>query len=231
MQREKLMLGLTAGTLALTIVLFIFIPKGFLPRQDTGQLNVVMEASPDASFERMKELQAKVSQVFLHDADVTNVVSVLGVGPLNATTNVAHMTVVLRDRATRASAGVVADRLQNAAEHVPGVTLFIQPVQDIQITTRQSRSQYQYTLTSADSNELMMWSNRLVEQLRKTPGLRNIAAETQDGGLRALMRIDRDKMGRLGISAQNVDDALNDAFGQRQISISRDTGGGVAVSA
>jgi multidrug efflux pump len=218
MQREKLMLGLTAGTLALTIVLFIFIPKGFLPRQDTGQLNVVMEASPDASFERMKELQAKVSQVFLHDADVTNVVSVLGVGPLNATTNVAHMTVVLRDRATRASAGVVADRLQNAAEHVPGVTLFIQPVQDIQITTRQSRSQYQYTLTSADSNELMMWSNRLVEQLRKTPGLRNIAAETQDGGLRALMRIDRDKMGRLGISAQNVDDALNDAFGQRQIS-------------
>lgn len=217
-RHERLMLGLTAATMALTIALFVYIPKGFLPRQDTGQLSVVMEASPDASFERMKDLQAAVSKVFLGDPDVRDVVSVLGVGSLNATTNVAHMTVLLRDRSLRADAGVVADRLQAAAEHVPGATLFIQPVQDIQITTRPSRSQYQYTLTAADNGELMLWSNRLLDQLRKTPGLRNVAAETQDGGLRALMRIDRDKMGRLGISAQNIDDVLNDAFGQRQIS-------------
>ena len=91
-------------------------------------------------------------------------------------------------------------------------------MQDIQITTRPSRSQYQYTLTAADGPELLAWSNKLLDQLRKTPGLRNVAAETQEGGLRALMRIDRDKMGRLGITAQNVDDTLNDAFGQRQIS-------------
>jgi multidrug efflux pump len=99
-----------------------------------------------------------------------------------------------------------------------GATLFVEPVQDIQITTRPSRSQYQYTLTSADAGDLLRWSNRLLDQLRATPGLKNVAAETQDGGLRGLMRIDRDKMGRLGISAQDVDNVLNDAFGQRQIS-------------
>jgi multidrug efflux pump len=125
----------------------------------------------------------------------------------------------LRDRSSgRLSAGKIANRLKISGERVPGVSLFVQPVQDIQITTKPSRSQFQYTLTSADSNELMVWSNKLLDQLRHTSGLRNIAAETQEGGLRALMHIDRDKMGRLGITAQNIDDTLNDAFGQRQIS-------------
>lgn len=219
MTRERLMLMLTAGTLVLTVLLFVFMPKGFLPRQDTGLISVVLEASPDVSFDRLRNLQQDVSQVFLKDPDVKGVVSVLGVGSLNATTNVGRMTVTLHNyRERRASAAAIADRLKNAGEHVPGVTLFAQPVQDIQITTRPSRSQYQYTLTASDGGELLYWSNKLVEQLRRTPGLRNIAAETQEGGLRALMRIDREKMGRLGISAQNVDDVLNDAFGQRQIS-------------
>lgn len=219
MARERLMLMLTAGTLVLTVLLFVFMPKGFLPRQDTGLLSIVLEASPDVSFDRLRSLQQDVSRVFLKDPDVKGVVSVLGVGSLNATTNVGRMTVTLRDyRERRATAAAIADRLKNAGEQIPGVTLFAQPVQDIQITTRPSRSQYQYTLTAADGGELLYWSNKLVEQLRRTPGLRNIAAETQEGGLRALMRIDREKMGRLGISAQNVDDVLNDAFGQRQIS-------------
>ncbi|KAF2990679.1 efflux RND transporter permease subunit [Methylocystis sp. MJC1] len=219
LKRETFMLALTAGTLALTVALYIVIPKGFLPRQDTGVLSVVMEAAPDASFERMKALQAQVTQVLRKDPEVTGVTSVLGVGPLNATTNVGRLTVTLRSREIRdTSADVIADRLKAAGEKVAGVSLFIEPVQDIQITTRPSRSQYQYTLTSADSGELMLWSNRLVDELRKTPGLKNVAAETQDGGLRALMKIDREKMGRLGISAQDVDNVLNDAFGQRQIS-------------
>jgi multidrug efflux pump len=217
--REKFMLLLTGATLALTIGLYIYIPKGFLPRQDTGVLSVVLEASPDASFERMKALQAKVSEEFRKDPEVTGVVSVLGVGPLNATTNVGRLTVTLRSREIRdTSAEIIAERLKTAGERVAGATLFIEPVQDIQITTRPSRSQYQYTLTAADAGELLKWSNRLLDRLRGTPGLKNIAAETQDGGLRALIRIDRDKMGRLGISAQDVDNVLNDAFGQRQIS-------------
>ncbi len=219
LKRQTFMLVLTAGTLALTVALYILIPKGFLPRQDTGVLSVVMEASPDASFERMKALQAKITEVFRKDPEVTGVTSVLGVGPLNATTNVGRLTVTLRSRDVRdTSADKIADRLKVAGEKIVGATLFIEPVQDIQITTRPSRSQYQYTLTSADAGELLTWSNRLLDELRRKPGLKNVAAETQDGGLRALMKIDRDKMGRLGISAQDVDNVLNDAFGQRQIS-------------
>ena len=219
LKRERFMLALTVATLALTVALYAVIPKGFLPRQDTGVLSVVLEASSDASFDKMTALQAKIAEEFRRDPDVTGVTSVLGVGPLNATTNVARLTVMLRPHdERRENAEKIADRLKAAGEQTPGVTLYVQPVQDIQITTRPSRSQFQYTLTAADGGELLTWSGRLLDQLRMTPGLRNVAAETQEGGLRTLMRIDRDKMGRLGITAQNVDDALNDAFGQRQIS-------------
>jgi multidrug efflux pump len=219
LQRQPLMLVLTAGTLALTILLYILIPKGFLPRQDTSLLNVVLEASPDASFETMTRLQAEVAKVFDADEEVTGTVSVLGIGPLNATTNVGHLAVTLRGRDVRSvGADAIADRLKAAAEQVPGATVYIEPVQDIQITTRSSRSQYQYTLTTPDSGELQLWSDKLLARLRQDPILRNVATETQNGGLRTLLRIDRDKMGRLGITAQNVDDTLNDAFGQRQIS-------------
>ncbi|MGJ0396358.1 MAG: efflux RND transporter permease subunit [Methylocystis sp.] len=219
LKRESFMLGLTVATLALTFALYAVIPKGFLPRQDTGVLSAVLEASPDASFDRMTTLQAKVAEAFRDDPDVIGVTSVLGVGTLNATTNVGRLTVTLRPHdERRENAEKIADRLKAAGEKTPGVTLYVQPVQDIQITTRPSRSQFQYTLTSADGGELLTWSNRLLDRLRMTPGLRNVAAETQEGGLRTLMRIDREKMGRLGITAQNVDDVLNDAFGQRQIS-------------
>ncbi len=219
LDHQRFMLVLTGATLALTLALWAYIPKGFLPRQDTSVLSVVLEASTDASFERMVALQAKVAEVFRKDPEVTGVTSVLGVGPLNATTNVGRLTVTLRSRDVRSvSADAIADRLKSAGEKTVGATLFVEPVQDIQITTRPSRSQYQYTLTSADAGDLLRWSNRLLDQLRATPGLKNVAAETQDGGLRGLMRIDRDKMGRLGISAQDVDNVLNDAFGQRQIS-------------
>jgi multidrug efflux pump len=219
LKRESFMLGLTVATLALTFALYAVIPKGFLPRQDTGVLSAVLEASPDASFDKMTTLQAKVAEAFRDDPDVIGVTSVLGVGTLNATTNVGRLTVTLRPHdERRENAEKIADRLKAAGEKTPGVTLYVQPVQDIQITTRPSRSQFQYTLTSADGGELLTWSNRLLDRLRMTPGLRNVAAETQEGGLRTLMRIDREKMGRLGITAQNVDDVLNDAFGQRQIS-------------
>lgn len=219
LKRETFMLALTAATLALTVLLYIFIPKGFLPRQDTSVLTAVLEAAPDASFEAMTKMQSDVAAVFRQDDEATGVTSVLGVGPLNATTNVARLTVTLRGRDVRRTpADVIADRLKVAGEKIAGATLYIEPVQDIQITTRPSRSQYQYTLTAADGGELLDWSNRLLDQLRATPGLRNVAAETQTGGLRALMRIDRAKMGRLGITTQMVDDTLNDAFGQRQIS-------------
>ena len=219
LKRQQLMLILTGATLALTVVLYIFIPKGFLPRQDTSLLTAVLETSPDISFDAMEKLQARIASIFERDKEVTGVTSVLGVGALNPTTNAGHFSITLRDREHRSdSANTVADRLKTAAEKVAGATLYIEPVQDIQITTRASRSQYQYTMTTADSASLMKWSGILLDALRQEPVLRNVAAETQNGGLRSFVRIDRENMGRLGISMQNVDDILNDAFGQRQIS-------------
>ena len=219
MRRQRLMLILTGVTLAVTIGLYIVMPKGFLPRQDTSLLTIVMEAAPDASFDAMTRLQREAAAIVRKDADVTGVVAVLGVGPLNATANVGRLTATLKPKDARAeSAERIADRVKAALERLSGVTVYVQPVQDIQITTRASRSQYQYTLTAADQGELLDWSKRLLTKLKAEPRLRNVASEAQDGGLRAFVRIDREKMGRLGISAQNVDDTLNDAFGQRQIS-------------
>ncbi len=219
LKHQRFMLVLTAGTLALTIALYVIMPKGFLPRQDTSLLTAVLEAAPDISFDGMTRLQAEVGKVFENDKEVTGVASVLGVGPLNPTTNVGHFSITLRSRDDRSvSADDVADRLKKAAERIPGATLYIEPVQDIQITTKASRSQYQYTMTTADSGELSKWSGALLDAMRKESALRNVASETQTGGLRSFVKIDRENMGRLGISMQNVDDILNDAFSQRQIS-------------
>jgi multidrug efflux pump len=219
LKRQRFMLILTGATLALTIALYIFIPKGFLPRQDTGLLTAVLEAAPDVSFDAMKQLQSDVARVFERDKDVTGVTSVLGVGALNPTTNVGHFSITLRDRDHRKDgADLIADRLKAQAEKLAGAKLYIEPVQDIQITTRVSRSQYQYTITTGDNADLLNWSTRLFDAMLREPILRNVAAETQTGGLRSFVRIDRENMGRLGISMQNVDDVLNDAFGQRQIS-------------
>ncbi|HXY57870.1 MAG TPA: efflux RND transporter permease subunit [Methylocystis sp.] len=219
MRHRPLMMTLTLVTLAVTVALYVFIPKGFLPRQDTGLLTAVLETSPDISFDAMKKLQGDVENIFARDGAVAAVTSVLGVGPLNATTNVGHYQIVLKNREERReNAEQIADRLKEVANREAGATLYIEPVQDIQITTRASRSQFQYTMTTANAQELREWSAKLLAALRGEPTLRNVASETQDGGLRSLVHIDRETMGRLGVSMQNVDDILNDAFGQRQIS-------------
>jgi multidrug efflux pump len=217
--REFLMLALTAGTLALTLWMYVVAPKGFLPLQDNGLLDVVVEAGPEASFAQMTQLQAQVTEIFQRDPDVRGVAGVLGVGPLNATLNVGHLAVTLKPRDDRAeTAAAIGERLKRAAMAETGAALYVKPVQDIQISTRASRSQYQYTLVGADPNEVADWGARIADKLRDSSVLRNVAAETQVGGLRTLVRIDRDAAGRLGVSAQNVDDALNNAFGQRQVS-------------
>ena len=213
------MLLITAFTVGLTVWMYIVSPKGFLPAQDTGLLTVVMEAAPDASFQEMSRLQGEVTRELQKDTDVTGIVSVVGVGSLNPTTNVARLAITLRKRDDRTdNAAAIAERLRRAATKVAGVTLFVQPVQDIQITTRPSRSQYQYTLTGADGAEVTLWAGRLVQRLRQDGALRNVASETQDGGFRVFIDIDRQRAGRLGISTQLIDDTLNSAFGQRQIS-------------
>ncbi len=219
LKRQGLMLFLTFATMVLTGILYSTGPKGFLPLQDTGLLTVVLEAAPEVSFTEMTRLQAEVAQKLQTDKDVDAIVSVIGVGALNPTTNVGRLTITLKPREQRVkTAAEIAERLRFAALSIAGVTLYIQPVQDIQISTRPSRSQYQYVLTGADERQVAEWSAKLIAALRRDANLRNVASETQDGGFRIFLNVDRLKAGRLGISMQTIDDTLNSAFGQRQIS-------------
>ncbi len=219
LRRQGLMLFVTLATLGLTVWLYVVVPKGFLPAQDTGLIDVVLEGSPAASFAEMSRLQAGAEAALRQDPDITGVVAVLGVGTLNPTSNVAHLQLTLRPSENRKdNAQAVAERVRSALARIPGATPYVKPVQDIQIATEASRSQYQYTLTGTDTAAVTEWSSKLVAALRRDPLFAHVAAEVQDGGLRAFVDIDRQKAGRLGVTTQMIDDTLNDAFGQRQIS-------------
>ncbi len=219
LQRQAATLWVTAATLALTILLYVFIPKGFLPLQDTGLVVAVVEAGQEVSFTEMKMLQDRVVTAIRKDPDVTGVVSIAGVATINPTPNAARLTITLKPRnQRRAFVTEVVARLQAGVAPIPGVVVYFLPVQDIQISTRNSRAQFQYTLAGTDAKEVAYWTARLAERLQSSPDLRDIASEVQDGGLRAVINVDREKAGRLGVSMQLVNDTLNDAFGQRQIS-------------
>src|SRR5215468_5402594 len=219
LRHETLTLAVTGATLAATIWLYIIIPKGFLPLQDTGLIFAVMEGGQEVSFAEMKRLQAAVEDEIHKDPDVTGVVSVIGVTPINATPNAGRLAITLRSRDERQTpVNAVIERLQRAVAAVPGVVVFFRPVQDIQISTRLSRGQYQYTLTGTDANEVGDWATRLTQQLQKSEVLHDVASEAQDNGLGMDLQIDREMAGRLGVSMQTVVDTLSDAFGQRQIS-------------
>ena len=219
LRHERLTLLVTAGTLVATVWLYIIIPKGFLPLQDTGLIFAVMEGSQEISFTEMKRLQATVESAIRKHPEVTGVVSVIGVTPINATPNAGRLAVTLRSRDERkTSVSAVIERLQQAVAAVPGVIVYFQPVQDIQISTRLSRAQYQYTLTGTDRDEVGSWAARLTQQMQSSPLLQDVASEAQDSGLQLRVQVDRETAGRLGISMQTVIDTLSDAFGQRQIS-------------
>ncbi len=219
LRHETLTLLVTAATLVATIWLYVIIPKGFLPLQDTGLIFAVMEGGQEISFAEMNRLQARVESVLRKDPDVTGVVSVIGVTPINATPNAGRLAITLRSRDERkASVTAIIERLQRAVAVVPGAILYFQPVQDIQISTRVSRAQYQYTLSGTDADEVGNWAAKLARQLQSSPFLRDVASEAQDNGFQLRVQVDREVAGRLGISMQTVVDTLSDAFGQRQIS-------------
>jgi multidrug efflux pump len=216
-QRETLLV--TLATLAATIFLYIVIPKGFLPLQDTGLITAVTEAGNDVSFTEMQRRQHDVEAIIRADPDVTSVVSVIGVSPLNATPNTGRLAITLRPRDARSSrADAIIARLQDAVAGIPGMNVFFQATQDIQISTRLSRAQYQYTLVGTDPDEVLDWAEKLTRKLRGNPALSEVASEAQEGGPRVNVDVDREQAGRLGVSMQSVSDTLNDAFGQRQIS-------------
>jgi multidrug efflux pump len=219
LRRQTLTLLTTLATLVATVWLYIIIPKGFLPPQDTGLILGVSEAGVEVSFAQMQRLQAQVETAIKSDPDVVGVVSILGVSRMNPTPNAGRLAITLRPRGER-RAGVdqIVDRLKHAVAPIPGVTVYFQPVQDIQISTRASRAQYQYTLVGANAADVIMWSERLTDSLREDSVLRDVASEAQENGLRMMVHVDRDTAGRLGVSMQSVNDALNSAFGQRQVS-------------
>jgi multidrug efflux pump len=219
LRHQTLTLVTTIATLVATIALYLVIPKGFLPPQDTGLITAVIEAGQDVSFNEMKRLQGDAAEAIRRDPDVSGVVSVIGISPINPTPNAGRLAITLKPRdQRRALAGDVIERLQEAVAPIPGLTAYFQPVQDIQISTRASRAQYQYTLTGTNTEEVNAWSKRLAARLQSEPMLREVASEVQDGGLQAFVKVDREQAARLGVSMQTVNDTLNTAFGQRQIS-------------
>src|SRR5664279_4515807 len=216
-QRETLLV--TLATLAATILLYIVMPKGFLPLQDTGMITAVTEAGTDVSFQEMQRRQNEIETIIRADADVTGVVSVIGVSPLNATPNAGRLAITLKPRNERsARVDTIIARLKDAVAGIPGMNVYFQATQDIQISTRVSRAQYQYTLVGSDAAEVLEWADKLARKLRGDPALREVASEAQEGGPRVNVDIDREQAGRLGVSMQSITDTLNDAFGQRQIS-------------
>jgi multidrug efflux pump len=217
LRRETLLLMIAAATLAGTIFLYIVVPKGFLPQQDTGMIIGVTEAAQSASIPRLGAAQTQAAEIIRRDPAVSGVVSFVGAGTINQTPNVGRLTIALKPLKERDRMPVVLARLQHAVFGIPGLTIFFQPVQDIQIGTRISRTQFQYTLLDTDPIELNTWAERLLARLRTVPALADVASDQQNNGFRSFVDIDRDAAMRLGVSVQAISDTLYDSFGQRQI--------------
>ena len=218
LRHQTFMLLLAAATLAGTIWLYVIVPKGFLPQQDTGVIAAVTEASQSVSIPKLAQLQSQVADIVAADPAVAGVVSFIGAGTINATANAGRLTIALKPIHDRDPAPVVTARLAQAIAGVPGITAFFQPVQDIQIGTRISRTQFQYTLVDTDPAELAEWGPKLMAKLQTVPQLANVASDQQNDGFRSFIRVDRDAAMRLGVSMQAISDTLYDSFGQRQIS-------------
>jgi len=219
MRHQTATLVIAGATLVATLLLYVVVPKGFFPVQDTGVLLGVSEASQTVSFPAMAERQQALTRVILQDPAVESLSSFIGIDGTNTTLNSGRIQINLKPLEDRdADAGEVIRRLQPELEKVPGITLFLQPVQDLTVESRVSRTQFQYTLEDPDIAELAAWAPRVVERLQKIPELRDVASDAQNEGLQAHVVLDRNSASRLGIGPQNLDDALYNAFGQRQVS-------------
>ncbi|MFJ1299770.1 MdtB/MuxB family multidrug efflux RND transporter permease subunit [Pseudomonadota bacterium AL_CKDN230030165-1A_HGKHYDSX7] len=206
------------ATFAITVLLYIMIPKGFFPQQDTGLLQAITQGPQSTSFAAMSQRQQQAAARIMEDPAVAAVSSFIGVDGSNATLNAGRMQIALKPQGERASLAVVTRRLQDAVHGLNnGITLYVQPVQDLTIEDRVARTQYQMTLSNPDLSVLSEWAPKLVEKLRTVPLLADVTHDLQDEGLQTWVQIDRDAASRLGITAATIDEALYDAFGQRLI--------------
>ena len=215
--RQGLTLAVAVATFLLTAALYLAIPKGLFPSQDTGEITGLVETPQAASYQHVLEVGRDVAGQILKDPDVANVSTFAGVDAQNVTLNTARVLIELKPLHGRAGANAVIRRLRDEVS-VPGVRLFLQPVQDLTLDSATGRTQYQFTLGSADQKGLDDYTARLVDKLRATNGLEQVSSDAQNEGLSAYIDVDRDTAGRLGISLSTIDNVLYDAFGQRIVS-------------
>ena len=219
LDHQPMTLLVAVGTLGLTVLLYIMIPKGFFPVQDTGLIQGISEAEPSVSFEAMSQRQQALAAAILKDPDVVSLSSFVGVDGTNSTLNTGRFLINLKPRDKRStSASDVIRRLERETQDVAGISLYMQPVQDLTIDATVSRSQYQFVLEDANSNEFSTWVPKLLERLQQLPQLEDVSSNYAENGLSAYILIDRPTAARFGITPATVDNALYDSFGQRIVS-------------
>jgi multidrug efflux pump len=219
LDRQFLTLMVALGTLVLTALLYIAIPKGFFPMQDTGLIQGITEANETISYAAMADRQQALGDALLKDPDVESLSSFIGVDGGNVTLNSGRFLINLKPLADRsARVSDVISRLQSEAASVPGISLYMQPVQDLTLEDVIARTQYRFILEDADPDELSTWAPKLVQRLQQAPELADVASDLQNKGIAAYIDVDRDSAGRFGITVGTVDNALYDAFGQRIVS-------------
>jgi multidrug efflux pump len=219
LKHQPLTLLVAIATLGLTVFLYLVVPKGFFPVQDTGVIQGISEAPQSISFAAMSQRQQELAKIILADPSVQSLSSYIGVDGDNATLNSGRLLINLKPHGERdLSAAEVITRLQPQIDKLVGIRLFMQPVQDLTIEDRVSRTQYQFSMSSPDADLLALWSDKLVHALSQLPELTDVASDLQDKGLQVFLVIDRDAASRLGVTVSTITDALYDAFGQRQIS-------------
>src|SRR5258706_9907232 len=218
LDRQTATLWVALGTIALTALLYIVVPKGFFPVQDTGVIQAVTEAPQSASFQSMRQKQVELARALREDPSVASISSFIGVDGANVTLNSGRMLINLKPHSDRPGAPEVMRTLQQRAGEIEGITLYMQPVQDLTVEDHVSKTQYQFTLEAGSGAELSVWVNRLLEKLQTLSELADVTSDLQDQGLQAYVDIDRDTAARMGVTPAAVDNVLYNAYGQRLIS-------------
>ncbi|RXR05168.1 efflux RND transporter permease subunit [Pseudoxanthomonas composti] len=216
--RQGLTLAVALATVLVTVLLYVMIPKGLLPEQDTGLITGVVQADQTVAFEQMQQRTQAVAEALRKDPDVTGVAAFIGAGSMNPTLSQGQISIVLKERGQRGALDEVLPRLQKSVEGIPGVALYLKPVQDVTLDTRVAATEYQFSMSDVDSTQLQTQAERMTQALRQRPELADVSNNAANQGRALDIWVDREKASALGVPMQTIDDTLYDAYGQRQIS-------------